>query len=82
MRRPKVKKAEFEERLDAEVGSVNRLHAGYPTTHRRIRKTTSKFIVNVLEKHSRSGTRRELTEGERTARDEAQAMFTGTSRRK
>jgi hypothetical protein len=83
MPQSKVKKADFERRLDAQVDSVNRLHAGYPTTHRRIRKTISKFAVHAREETERIGMpERELTAGERVAHDEARAAFDRMPRRK
>jgi len=76
MPQPKVKKAAFERRLDAQVDSVNRLHSGYPITHRRMRKTMSKFVVNALENFQGSVDQaRELSSGEHRAREKAQAKF-------
>jgi hypothetical protein len=83
MPQSKVRKTASERRLDAQVGSVNKLHAGYPSTHRRIPQTISKFVVNALEEHERLGPKSTpLTSAERSARDEAQAMFDRMPRRK
>jgi hypothetical protein len=83
MPQSKVKKAKFELRLDAQVESVNRLHAGYPTTHRRIRTTISKFAVHALEENERiRAPERKLTADEQAAHDAARATFDRMPRRK
>lgn len=83
MPQSKVKKAKIERRLAAQVGSVKKLHAGYPSTHRRIPKTISKFVVDVLERHELDGKKQSpLTADELAAHDEAQAIFDRMPRRK
>jgi hypothetical protein len=82
MPQSKIKKNDIERRLDAQVDSVNRLHAGYPSTHRRIRKTISKFAVHAIEENERIGApERELTTNERAAQSKAKSTFDRMPRR-